>query len=59
VGDFVERDRRLRVASTLAENTARVLHELRPRRFPETVMDPLTYKLLNPEPYLLRTRRAG
>jgi len=56
VGDFVERDRRLRVASTLAENTARVLHELRPRRFPPTVMDPLTYKLLNPEPYLLRQR---
>lgn len=60
VGEFVERDRRLRVASTLAENTARVLHELRPRRFPPTVMDPLTYKLLNPEPYLLRAaRRAG
>jgi uncharacterized protein DUF4303 len=61
VGEFVERDRRLRVASTLAENTARVLHELRPRRFPPTVMDPLTYKLLNPEPYLLRGRevRAG
>ncbi len=55
VGEFVERDRRLRVASTLAENTARVLHALRPRRFPPTVMDPLTYKLLNPEPYLLRT----
>lgn len=56
VGAFVERDRRLRVASTLAENTARVLHELRPRRFPPTVMDPLTYKLLNPEPYLVRPR---
>jgi len=56
VGEFVERDRRLRVASTLAENTARVLHELRPRRFPPTVMDPGTYKLLNPEPYLLRAR---
>jgi len=56
VGEFVERDRRLRVASTLAENTARVLHELRPRRFPPTVMDPLTYKLLNPEGYLFRTR---
>ncbi len=54
VGEFVERDRRLRVASTLAENTARVLHELRPRRFPPTVMDPLTYKLLNPEPYVFR-----
>jgi hypothetical protein len=56
VGEFVERDRRLRVASTLAENAARVLHELRPRRFPPTVMDPLTYKLLNPEPYLFRAR---
>ncbi len=55
VGEFVERDRRLRVASTLAENTARVLHELRPRRFPPTVMDPQTYKLLNPEPYLGRS----
>ena len=62
VGKFVERDRRLRVASTLAENTARVLHELRPRRFPPTIMDPLTYKLLNPEPYLLpagERTRAG
>jgi hypothetical protein len=58
VGEFVERDRRLRVASTLAENTARVLHELRPRRFPPTVMDPLTYKLLNPEAYVLRARAA-
>jgi hypothetical protein len=52
VGEFVERDRRLRVASTLAENTARVLHELRPRRFPPTEMHPNTFKLLNPEPYL-------
>jgi hypothetical protein len=59
VGAFVERDRRLRVASTLAENTARVLHELRPRRFPPTVMDPLTYKLLNPEPYLLPRDARG
>ncbi len=57
VGEFVERDRRQRVASTLAENAARVLHELRPRRFPPTRMDPQTYKLLNPEPYLLT--RAG
>ncbi len=59
VGDFVERDRRLRVASTLAENTARVLHELRPRRFPPSEMDPQTYKLLNPEPFLLRARGGG
>jgi hypothetical protein len=59
VGEFVERDRRLRVASTLAENTARVLHELRPRRFPPTVMDPLTYKLLNPEDYVLRPARPS
>jgi hypothetical protein len=52
VRDFVERDRRLRVASTLAENVARVLHELRPRRFPASDMDPLTYKLLNPDPFI-------
>ena len=52
VGGFVERDRRLKVASTLAENTARVLHQLRPRRFPESQMDPATCKLLNPEPFL-------
>jgi hypothetical protein len=62
VADFVERDRRLKVASTLAENAARILHELRPRRFPPTVMDPQTYKLLNPEPFLPgadeRRRRA-
>ncbi|WP_242341328.1 DUF4303 domain-containing protein [Anaeromyxobacter sp. SG66] len=56
VAAFVERDRRLKIASTLAENTARVLHELRPRRFPESVMDPQTYKLLNPEPFLPRRR---
>jgi Domain of unknown function (DUF4303) len=56
VASFVERDRRLRVASTLAENTARVLHELRPRLFPPSEMDPLTYKLLNPEPFLLKRR---
>lgn len=52
VGQFVERDRRLRVASTLAENTARVLHELRPRRFPPSVMHPNTFKLLNPDPFV-------
>ena len=52
VARFAERDRRLRVASTLAENTARILHQLRPRRFPESEMDPATYKLLNPEPFL-------
>lgn len=54
VAAFEERDRRLKIASTLAENTARVLHELRPRKFPESVMDPQTYKLLNPEPFVLR-----
>lgn len=52
VARFAERDRRLRVASTLAENTARILNQLRPRRFPESQMDPATYKLLNPEPFL-------
>jgi hypothetical protein len=52
VAGFVERDKRLRVASTLAENTARVLHQLRPRRFPESDMDPATNKLANPEPFL-------
>lgn len=54
VAAFEERDRRLKIASTLAENTARVLHELRPRKFPESVMDPQTYKLLNPEPFVPR-----
>ena len=52
VARFAERDRRLRVASTLAENTARILHALRPRRFPDSQMDPATNKLLNPEPFL-------
>jgi uncharacterized protein DUF4303 len=52
VAEFVERDRRLKVASTLAENVARVLHELRPRRFPPSEMDPATYKLLDPEKFL-------
>ena len=59
VAGFVERDKRLKVASTLAENTARVLQTLRPRRFPETVMDPGTYKLLNPEAYVPGGERAG
>jgi len=59
LAEFVERDRRLRVASTLAENVARVLHELRPRRFPPSEMDPLTYKLLNPEPFLPGARPAA
>ncbi len=52
VARFTGRDRRLRVSSTLAENTARVLHQLRPRRFPDRQMNPGTYKLLNPEPFL-------
>ncbi|HVI97108.1 MAG TPA: hypothetical protein VM753_24000, partial [Anaeromyxobacter sp.] len=56
VAQFVERDRRLKIASTLAENTARVLHELRPRRFPPSEMDPQTYKLLNPDPFLPQAR---
>lgn len=53
---FVERDRRLKVASTLAENTARMLHHLRPRRFPVPGMDAQTYKLQDPEPFLPRGR---
>jgi hypothetical protein len=56
VGEFVERDRRLKIVSTLAENVARVLHELRPRRFPPSEMDPQTYRLLNPEPFLPTSR---
>jgi len=59
VAEFVERDRRLRVASTLAENAARVLHDLRPRRFPPTEMHPNTFKLLNPEPFLPGGPRSG
>jgi hypothetical protein len=59
VADFIERDRRLKVASTLAENVARVLHELRPRRFPPSQMDPLTYKLLNPDPFVPGARAHG
>ena len=75
VGEFVERDRRLRVASTLAENAARVLHELRPRRFPPTVDGPAHLQaaqpralpapprgargLIAPPPALPRTGRRG
>jgi len=59
VAQFVERDRRLKIASTLAENTARVLHEVRPRRFPPSEMDPQTYKLLNPEPFLPQARAGA
>ena len=56
VGEFVERDRRLRVASTLAENTARVLHELRPRRFPPTRDGPAD--LQAPQPGAVSCARA-
>jgi hypothetical protein len=59
VAGFVERDKRLKVASTLAENTARVLHALRPRRFPESRMDPGSYKLLNPEDFVPGGERGG
>ena len=54
VAETVERDRQVPIASTLAENVARVLHGLRPRRFPKTVMDPGTNHLRNPEAFIPR-----
>lgn len=50
----VEADKSLPITSTLAENIARILHRLRPKRFPESVLDRKTSHLLNPEPFLPR-----
>jgi hypothetical protein len=50
----VQADRGLSITSTLAENIARVLHQLRPRRFPKSELDPKTNHLRNPEPFLPR-----
>lgn len=45
-------DRQIPRTSTLAENIARVLHELRPRRFPDSKLNPRTSHLDNPDPFL-------
>jgi hypothetical protein len=56
VAEVAARDRALPRASTLAENVARVLHGLRPRRFPDSVLDPHTNHLRNPEPFIAKRR---
>lgn len=48
----VEEDRDLSLTSTLAENIARILHHLRPGRFPNSKMNPNTNHLENPDPFL-------
>jgi hypothetical protein len=48
----VDVDRARPMASTLAENLARVLHQLRPKRFPDPVLNPKTNHLDNPDPFL-------
>lgn len=53
LGRRVELDQPLQLAGTLAENLARVLHELRPNRFPRSEMSPTTNHLTNPEAFLL------
>jgi hypothetical protein len=52
LGMRVAADAELAMASTLAENIARVLRHLRPKRFPESELDPHTNHLRNPEPVL-------
>jgi hypothetical protein len=52
VAEVEARDRALPLASTLAENVARVLHGLRPRRFPDSVLDPKTNHLRNAEAFV-------
>lgn len=48
----VQADRPLSITSTLSENIARVLHRLRPGRFPQSHLNPTTNHLENPEPFL-------
>jgi hypothetical protein len=45
-------DRQLSQTTTLAENMARVLHQLRPKRFPNSQLNPKTNHLDNPDPFL-------
>ena len=45
-------DRDLKMTYTLAENLARVLHQLRPNLFPASILNPSTNHLENPEPFL-------
>jgi hypothetical protein len=54
VAEVEERDRGVPVASTLAENVARVLHRLRPRRFPNTEADPGSNHLRNAAQFVRR-----
>lgn len=49
----IEIDTNLEITSTLAENLARVLHKLRPNKFPDTVMSSKTNHLENYKEYLL------
>ncbi|MBL9201258.1 MAG: DUF4303 domain-containing protein [Opitutaceae bacterium] len=48
----VEADRELAITTTLAENIARMLHQLAPESFPRSELDPKTNHLRNPEPFL-------
>jgi len=54
VAEVEERDRQLPLAAILAENVARVLHQLRPGHFPKPVLDPRTNHLRNPELFVRR-----
>lgn len=45
-------DQALAKTSTLAENIARVLHTLRPKKFPKSELDPKTNHLRNPQSFL-------
>ncbi len=48
----VKFDENLSITSTLAENIARVLNELKPSQFPKSIMNQKTNQLDNPEPFL-------
>jgi hypothetical protein len=50
----VELDERLSKTCPLAENIARVMHELRPRRYPATILDEDTNHLRNATLFLPR-----
>jgi hypothetical protein len=49
----VDADRELSKTSTLGENLARVLHQLRPKRFPKSQLDEHTNHLRNPGAFLV------
>lgn len=53
LGKRVQLDKNLAITSTLAENIARILHRFKPHVFPESVLNPKTNHLDNPEKFII------